>query len=317
MRRAGEIRVERGQASPEWIGLVMVVALFLAGLLALLAPFPIGALLARTLGSNLICAVERSDSCRQVPELAAAYGDELAGLVRDHAPAIFSEKGMRVLPIDYRSCRSASCADAAEGGVVARSGDGDPATAFVHVIDCRPGTVAPFAGLNSPEDCRGSRAGNLYLQYWLYYPESATLRGLPVVGRRGYHEDDWESYQVRIGPGGGADARASSHHGYDYGGGTGNWGSDAGIGPLRAASDALGLHRPGGWGPETGMIVVSGGSHAGNVSSPPCCRLTPPARLSLVPLEPVAAGEGIRPHFAIPPPWRKHVWVDPEAGDTG
>jgi hypothetical protein len=314
--RQRAIDAERGQASPEWIALVLVVALSLATLLGLLAPLPIGAALARALGSKLICAVDDSASCRTVPQLAAAYGDELAQQVHDHAPAIFSEQGMRVLPVDYRSCRSAACADAAEGGVVSRSRQGEPATAFVHVIDCRPGTPAPFAGLNSPEDCRGGRASNLYLQYWLYYPESATLRGVPVAGAEGYHRDDWESYQVRIGPGG-VDTRASSHHGYDYGGGAGNWGSDAGIGPLRAASDALGLHRRGGWGPETGMIVVSGGSHAGHVDSPPCCRLTPPGRLSLVPLEPVAAGEGIRPHFAIPPPWRKHVWIDPEAGDTG
>ena len=311
------IHAERGQASPEWIGLVMVVALFLASLLGLLAPLPIGALLARTLGSKLICAVEGSDSCRLVPELAAAYGDELAQQVRDHAPTIFSEQGMRVLPIDYRSCRSAACADGAEEGVVSRSREGDPATAFVHVVDCRPGTPAPFAGLNSPEDCRDARAGNLYLQYWLYYPESATLRGVPVAGSKGYHRDDWESYQVRIGADGEADARASSHHGYNYGGGAGNWGSDAGFAPWRVASDAVGLHDDDGWGPETGMIVISGGSHAGNVDSLPCCRITPPRQISLVPLESAAAGEGPRAHFAIPPPWRKHVWTDPEAADTG
>jgi hypothetical protein len=311
------IQAERGQASPEWIGLVMVVALFLSTLLGLLAPLPVGALLARTLGSKLICAVELSDSCRRVPELAAAYGDQLAEQLRDHAPAIFSEKGMRVLPIDYRSCRSAACADGSEARVVARSRAGEPATAFLHVVDCRPGTPAPFAGINNPEDCRGARAGNLYLQYWLYYPESATLRSVPVAGPKGYHRDDWESYQVRIGADGQADARASSHHGYSYGGGAGNWGSDTGIGPWREASDAVGLHSRGGWGPETGMVVVSGGSHAGNVDSLPCCRMTPPRRLSLVPLEPAAAGEGPEPHFAIPPPWRKHVWVDPEAGDTG
>jgi hypothetical protein len=317
VRRRGPIDAERGQASPEWIGLVAVVALSLVSLLALLDPLPIGALLARTLGSKLICAVERSDSCRLAPELAAAYGDDLAQQIRDHAPAIFSEQGMRVLPIDFRSCRSASCADGAEDGVVSRSLEGMPATAFLHVVDCRPGTPAPFAGLNSPEDCRGARAGNLYLQYWLYYPESATLRGVPVAGSKGYHPDDWESYQVRIGADDHADARASSHHGYNYGGGAGNWGSDVGFAPWRVASEAVGLHSNDGWGPETGMIVISGGSHAGNVDSLPCCRITPARRLSLVPLEPVAAGEGPMPHFAIPPPWRKQVWIDPEAGDTG
>jgi hypothetical protein len=315
--RQRAIDAERGQASPEWIGLVAVVALCLAILLGLLAPLPAGALLARTLGSKLICAVDLADSCRTVPQLAAAYGDDLAQELRKHTPAIFSEQGMRVLPVDYRSCRSAACADGPGAGTISRSRQGEPATAFLHIVDCRPGTTAPFAGRNSPEDCRGDRAGNLYLQYWLYYPESATLRGVPVAGSKGYHRDDWESYQVRIGPGGRVDARASSHHGYNYGGGAGSWGSDAGIDPLGAATDAVGLHQRGGWGPETGLIVISGGSHAGSVDSLPCCRLTPPGQLSLVPLEPLAAGEAPEPHFAIPPPWRKHVWVDPEAGDTG
>ena len=52
------------------------------------------------------------------------------------------------------------------------------------------------------------------------------MRDLP--GGVGYHEDDWESYQLRITPDG-ADARASSHNGYDYEGGPRNWLSDAGV----------------------------------------------------------------------------------------
>jgi hypothetical protein len=310
-------RAEHGQASPEWIGLVLVVALFLAGLLALLAPLPIGALLARMIGTKLICAVDISDSCRAEPALRAAFGEQLAAELREHAPTVFYEQGMRALPVDYRSCRLAGCADAPGDGVVSRSQDGDPATAFVHVIDCRQGTAAPFAGLNSPEDCREHRARNLYLQYWFYYPESATLRGVPVAGPKGYHQDDWESYQVRIGPSGEAAARASSHHGYNYRGGARNWGSDLGSDALQGASELVGLRDPGGWGPETGSMFVSGGSHAGKVSFSRCCRLTPQRRLSLVPLDPVAAGEQGKPRFAITPPWLKQVWFDPEAGGTG
>jgi hypothetical protein len=313
----GRARAESGQASPEWIGLVLVVALFLSGLISFLAPLPIGALLARVLGSKLICAVELSDSCRAEPALAAAYGSELAAQLREHAPTIYYEKGMRALPVDFRSCRAAACADAGPDGSVWHSAAGQPASAFVHVIDCRAGTTATFAGLNAPEDCEGPRAGHLYLQYWLYYPDSATLRGVPVAGKKGYHRDDWEGFQVRVGGDGSAAARASSHHGFNYGGGAGNWASDAGVGPLQSLTDAVGLHADGGWGPDTGALIVSGGSHAGHVSGARCCRVTPGWHLNLIPADAIAAGEGPLPHFTISPPWEKHVWFDPEAGDTG
>ena len=308
---------ERGQASPEWLALILVVAVLLGALLTLAGALPVRAVLARTIGSKIICAVDLSNSCRSEPELVAAFGEELAAELRDHAPAVFYEQGMRALPVDYRRCRQAACADLAGDGVASRSREGVPPAAFVHVVDCRDGTAAPFAGVGSPEDCSGDRAQNLYLQYWFFYPESATLRGVPVAGPKGYHRDDWESYQVRIGSGGGVAARASSHHGYNYGGGARNWGSDLGSGVLNGAAELAGLRSPGGWGPETGSLFVSGGSHAGNVDSRRCCRMTPRSRLRLIPLDPAAAGEQGNPGFAISPPWDKDVWVDPEAGGTG
>jgi hypothetical protein len=312
-------RGERGQASPEWVGLILLVALLLAGALAGLGALQIGVSLARAVGARLICAIDLSDSCQRDPELAAAYGADLAQAVRDHAPMIFYEHGMRALPIDFRSCRSATCGDAGGEGSVWRTDDGGPATAFVHVIDCRAGEQAAFAGANRPADCSGSRAGNVYIQYWLYYAESATLRGIPVVGAKGYHLDDWESYQVRVGPDGDSDARASSHNGYNYAQGAQDWGSDAGIGIVRNATELVGLRNHNGWGPEIGFLFVSGGSHAGSVQAflPNYSRLTPPRHLGLVPLEPVAAGEQGAPFFAISPPWRKQVWRDPEAQGTG
>jgi hypothetical protein len=290
------------------------VACALAGL----GPLPVAASLARTVGARLICAIDLSESCRRDPELVAAYGADLAALLRRHAPGIAYERGMRAMPVDYRHCRSATCAEGADREVIWRSGDGQPATAFVHVIDCRSGEPPPFAGRNARVNCSGSRAGSLYLQYWLYYPDSATLRGVPVLGAKGYHRDDWEGYQVRIGPAGDADARASSHHGYNYEQGSHNWGSDAGIGPLRAATEAVGLRNRNGWGPETGWLFISGGSHAGNVKAFPVrdSRFTPARRLALSPLEPVAAGEQAAPSFAITPPWLKRAWLDPEAEGT-
>jgi hypothetical protein len=154
-------------------------------------------------------------------------------------------------------------------------------------------------------------------QYWTYYADSATLKGVPVVGHAGFHHDDWEGVQIRIGADGEVAERASAHAGYNYEQGPENWGSDTGIGVLRDASEALGARPGGGWGPETGWLFVSGGSHAGNAKADPrgVERLTPGRRLLLVPLEPIAGGtEPAR--FAISPPWRKRVWRDPEAVGT-
>jgi hypothetical protein len=167
------------------------------------------------------------------------------------------------------------------------------------------------------EDCSGSRKGNLYLQYFFYYPDSATLRSL--LGRKGYHLDDWESFGIRIAPDGSADARASSHHGYNYELGTANWASDASIGALSDLTEATGLRPHGGWGPETGWMFVSGGSHAGNVKGD-VRRIgswTRGRNLNLIPLEPIAAADAEESwEFAIDPPWRKDVWWDPEAEGT-
>jgi hypothetical protein len=308
---------ERGQATPEWVGLVLLVSLLLVGALSGIGPLPLGVSLARSIGTKLICAIELYDSCDRDSALASAYGIDLARELREHAPTVFYERGMHALPVDFRSCREAACADAPDDGRRWRSDDDRQVTAFVHVIDCRRGAPPPPTGL--ARDCSGDRAGNLYLQYWFYYPESATLRDIPVVGSEGYHPDDWESYQVRIGGDGEDDARASSHNGYNYSQGVQDWGSDAGIGPLREVTEWAGLRNANGWGKEIGAVFVSGGSHAGNVKAffPDYPRFTPSARLALVPLEPFASGKENAPHFAISPPWRKQVWRDGEAEGTG
>ena len=301
---------QRGQATPEWVALLLLIALLFLAAFAKLEPLRLGLSLARALGSNLLCAVQVAETCGERSELEAAYGSELAATVRRHAPLILYEQGMSALPVDFRSCRSAACSDAAEKGRVWRSQSGEPATAFVHLIDCRAGS-----GARPGVDCSGPRAGMTYIQYWFYYPESATLRGVPVAGARGRHDDDWESVQVRVGPDG-AHTRASSHHGYNYGGGAVNWGSDAGIGPLNAFAEAIGARGPSGWGPETGLLFVSGGSHAGKASGEPLRypRQTPANRLRLIALESLA-GSGAR--FAVSPPWLKAAWRDPETVDTG
>jgi hypothetical protein len=149
-------------------------------------------------------------------------------------------------------------------------------TAFTRVVDRRP------------------RGGRLYLQYWLYFPESFS----GGIGRKlgplrdewpGFHPDDWEGYQVRLGPGGAVAARATAHGRY------------ANIGDAE------------GWGAWTGWYRISGGSHAGHlVASPASERTTPAGALSLVPLESLESTGGYR--FEVAPPWRKSVYRDPESG---
>ncbi len=298
---------ERGQGTVEWVGLIAVVALLLVGLVAVGVRVP-GADLARGIASRILCAAALADRCGDEPKLIATYGDEVGRLVREHMPALFLERGSRALPVDFRRCRVAECADGSPRGVVHESDAGLAATAFVHVVDCREGGPG----------CEGPRAGNLYIQYWTYYADSATLRGVPVAGERGYHLDDWESVQVRIGPDGRVDERASSHHGYNHAQSVANAGSDAGLIPLRDAAEAVGARPRNGWGAATRTLLVSGGSHAGNADGflGRIDRIVPGSRVHLVPLEAIATEEGDAYRFAISPPWRKRVWRDPEASGT-
>lgn len=285
---------ESGQASSEWLALVLVVALLVVTLAALGARVP-GAGLAQIIASRIACAAGLGSGCGGHRELAVAFGPELAGLVTAHAPRLAYEEGMRAVPVDFRRCREDPCAEGAAAGPVRESLAGEPATAFVHVVDCRDPAAAGSDGF----ECGGSRAGRVYLQYWLYYPGSATARAL--LGDRGAHPDDWESFQVRIAPDGGAEARASSHHGYNGTGG--DWLSDAG------------LVAKAGWTESTGVYAISGGSHAGRVGRAATgARWTAPGALRLIPMpDPAETG---RHSFAVSPPWRKRVYRDPEYRGT-
>lgn len=307
---------ERGQGTVEWIGTICTVALLIGALVAVGVRVP-GAELARAIASKVLCAASLADGCGDEPVLIARYGDEVGRLVREHMPWLAFERGSRAVPVDYRRCRVSECGDSSGTGdsdseLVHRTDENLPVTAFVHVIDCRPGAAERSRA--SGADCGGPRAGNLYIQYWLYYADSATLRDL--IGDAGYHHDDWESVQIRIGADGEVDERASSHDGYNYGSSAANWGSDAGFGPLREAAEAIGAREANGWGPETHLLLVSGGSHAGNATGiPHVGHFTPGRRVHLIPLEPIAEHEHAT--FAITPPWLKEVWRDPEASGTG
>jgi len=309
-------RAQSGQASVEWVALVALIALALGGLLWAAGLMRATLALPVELAERFVCAASLRDGCGEGdPEVAEQYGEEIADLTRAYAPTLLYETGMRALPVDYRRCREDACAEGPEEGDATSSQEGEPVVAFTHAVDCREDAVAETEA--SGADCSGSRAGNLYLQYWFYYPGSATAEGSsplkgPIrdvstaLGKSTYHRDDWESFQVRIGPDGRRYARASSHHGYEY---------DVGGAPLIPAFIGRPPEIVNDWGPDTGLVYVSGGSHAGRAgASPVTRRSTKPHSLQLVPLRQIA--ENDRAGFAVVPPWLKKVFVDPEYPGT-
>lgn len=280
------------------MGSLLLVAALFGTLVAAGDRLP-GGKLARTVAGKLVCAVSGAQQCdgggAQDARLALAYGPELAATLAEQLPVIRFERGEFVsLPVDFRECRDRACADTSVTGEVRSSHRGEPPTVFTRVIDCAASEPPADA------DCGGSRAGHTYLQYWLYYPDSATK----PFGRAGYHRDDWESFHVRLGPDGARASRASSHKGYNGGR----------PGPQNALSDAG--HGGARWGPAAGHLHVAAGSHAGAVSDGGDDPFwIPPDAVRLVPLEPLIAGLGAH-RFAVNPPWEKRVWRDPESPET-
>jgi len=310
------VRGERGQSTVEWIALVLLAALLLVGLLAAAGGRLPGGELARAILTRIVCAVRLDGACGDdgAAALALEYGSELAAMVRDQVPDLLYEEGMVALPVDYRRCGEPACSDGAETGLVSRSAAGEEVVAFVHVVDCR--AAALEASREAGYDCSGDAAGNLYVQYFFYYPTSSTAKALP--GDSGFHRHDWESWQLRYEADGGVWVRASSHHGYNYEFSKLNAGSDAGGaigGAVNDAVEAVGARPPGGWGPGTGQLHVSGGSHAGNARIyRPVGRSTRDHRLRLIPLNRIARED--RTSFAVIPPWRKRIFLDPEYAGT-
>jgi Flp pilus assembly pilin Flp len=147
-------RTERGSASVEQAGLAALVALLLlAAIAAVVAEGKIGAGrgLAGAIARRLACAPKLPDACRHHP-LVPAYGWPLARLVRALAPApqaLPSADGLPLVPVDFRRCRSESCAVAAGPHLTA---SGRRTTAFTEI-----------------EDRRRDR-GWVEVVYWLYRP---------------------------------------------------------------------------------------------------------------------------------------------------
>jgi hypothetical protein len=300
--RRQPLRDGRGQASPEWLGVVLVVSIAFAATVAAGVRVP-GTGLAHSLGERLVCAINLGEGCGGKPTaLTLAYGPGVADLVAGLVPTLEYEEGMLALPIDWRSCREDACANGPDSGEAIKSQSGEPVTLFSHVVNCSD----PDAPVPPDADCGGAAAGHLYIQFWAYYPDSATTPfDEEVLGRAGYHPDDWESFQVRIGPGG-IQERASSHHGYnDEGGDAVN---DTGWVPGKSA-----------WTTASGRYWISSKSHAGRVGTwqGPPHRWTPPEDVRVIPLETMRDQwddyVGSAKHL---PAWLKDVYLNPEATGT-
>ena len=318
--------VERGQASIEFVALLFLCCLTLGALFGLGGGFD-GRAFGGFLTRHFACAVGGRCDHDEL-RLVRAYGERDAATVRALAPNLVYEPGERELPVDWRRCRRVSCAaapddrrlDAHVGGRRAR------ATAFTRLL---------------------RRHGRLYIQYWLYYPDSnTTLAGSDRLWERlvllkrirralagtpdypGFHRDDWEGAFLRVDPDGAVWARASSH------------GHFQGCKWRRCANR---------WVRSTGWVRVSRGSHAGHIpyrsepvwedpkrtgnrryvplAGPP--RLVPviPGRgleersttgegLRLVPLERLDRGRYAPLDPGVKPPWRKRAYADPETDES-
>jgi hypothetical protein len=164
--REGRGAGERGQATIEWTGLLLLVSLLMVGLLAVAGARLPAPNLARAIAAKLVCAVRLSDACSAHSQLVAAYGPELAAQIAARAPEIVYEDGMTALPVDFRACRGRGCGNGAESGAVWASDTGQPTTAFVHVVDCRSAEARRHSAARG-RACLEERAGNIYIQYWL------------------------------------------------------------------------------------------------------------------------------------------------------
>ena len=283
---------QRGQAAVEWIGVILVACVVLAGLAAAAATVD-GRSFGGFLAHRLTCAV-RGGCDDGDAALAQAYGARDAALVRRHLPSLVFEPGEHQLPVDWRRCRSVDCARTSDDRDLDahRTDAGMRATVFTRLQH---------------------RDGRRYIQYWTYYPDSNTTfagsdrlwklagalgrlsgklpDGLPPYP--GYHRDDWEAAALRVDGAGRSAMRVTSH---------GHWRSCK----SRDCEDV--------WGDPTGWARVSKGSHAGHVPSQLERERTATAEgIRLVPLEGIDRRAYRRLDPDIAPPWEKDAYRNPES----
>jgi len=146
------MRDERGAASVEQAGLILLVAVLcaaVAGALLSRGGEAESRELARAVAQKIRCAAHGPGPCWQDP-LTEAYGRPLAGLVRALAPVPAGAGALGLLPVDFRRCQQASCAAPGERPELTASNR--RVTAFVAVTDER------------------RSQGTVTIDYWFYRP---------------------------------------------------------------------------------------------------------------------------------------------------
>lgn len=114
MRESGK-QDDRGSATVEQVGIVLLLALVFAGLVAVGffgRDGPPGHGLGIRIANRIACGPREPGSCRQHPTVAA-YGRDMARAVRWLAPVAsgsVSGSGKLLVPVDFRYCRRSSCA---------------------------------------------------------------------------------------------------------------------------------------------------------------------------------------------------------------
>ena len=153
-------RSQSGAATVEHAGLTLLIALLAIAAIAALASGSeeAGRDLGSTLARKIRCAAVGPGPCWRDP-LTEAYGRPLAGAVRALAPAPLTRPGASgapLLPVDFRRCRSESCAIPGE----------------------RPGLTASNRRVTDfvAVDDRRSAGGPAEITYWLYRPTLAWER---------------------------------------------------------------------------------------------------------------------------------------------
>jgi hypothetical protein len=161
---------QRGSASVEGAGLTALIALLLLAAIAALAAdgkIEAGRDLAGTISRRIACAPRLPGPCRRHP-LVPAYGWPLARLVRAMAPAPAARlgpSGLPLVPVDFRRCRSESCAVQRPGPAgLHLTASARRTTAFTQVVD------------------RRQSLGWVELIYWLYRPALGWERLVRRVG---------------------------------------------------------------------------------------------------------------------------------------
>ncbi|MCB0831375.1 MAG: hypothetical protein KDB54_05800 [Solirubrobacterales bacterium] len=185
----------RGTATVEQTGVILLVSLVLAALVAVLigAGDPAGRGLGTRIANRIACGPRQPGVCRQHPAVSA-YGWSLARVVRWLAPAPAARSGPAgnlLVPVDFRYCQHPGCAVPAGDGKLTTSNR--RLTVFTEVRRLPPQAAATWE-----------------IAYWLYRPslgwERITRRaGSPEVeaasGTRLLLEDSPRLVPLEILPG--------------------------------------------------------------------------------------------------------------------